>query len=130
DRLALDVCDRRSAGAPRILSAPLRFGTGNGRGGAGQAGASRRSAIDMGDFFWPDLEDNDPGIVDGDGMPGRLLRDYILGAALPHNGAKALDRFFDRLPVGADHWIFCRLSRRCLACRSDRKTQSLPDLFG
>src|ERR1700692_2537306 len=84
----------------------------------------------MGDFFRPDLEDDDPGVFDGDGMPGRLLRDYILGTALPHDGAKALYRFFDGLPVGADHRVFCRLSRRGLACRSDRKAQSFPDLFG
>jgi MFS family permease len=77
----------------------------------------------MGNLFWSDSQDNTLGVFDGDGVPGRLLRCYVLGPALSHDGAKALNRLFHRLPVSADYrlvrwlvgaWLADRIGRRNL----------------
>ena len=44
--------------------------------------ASGRSAGALGNLLRPDPEDHDPGVADGDGLPGRLLRHHLLGAAV------------------------------------------------
>src|SRR5579872_3185935 len=129
DRLALDVCDRRSAGAARLLSAPLCDGAGNGGRFARKPDASRQSAADLGNLLRSRSEDHGTGVLDGDRLPGRLLRGDILGAAFPHDGPQAVDRLFNRLSFGADHRLVRRLSRRRLARRPDRPAQSVPDLF-
>ena len=64
-----------------------------------------------------------------DGLPGRLLRHHLLGAALSHRRAQALGRQFDRLSRRADHRLVCRLSRRRLARRPHRAAQPVPDLL-
>ena len=109
---------RRYVEEPEIAAATLR-----------QAGRERRAAGAVGDFLRPDSQDHDPGVADGDGMPGRLLRHHLLGAALSHHRAQALDRQFDRLSRGADHRLVRRLSGRRLARRPHRPAQSVPDLL-
>ena len=47
----------------------------------------RRPAGAVGNLLWPDPQDHDPGVADGDRMPGRLLRHHLLGAAFPDHGA-------------------------------------------
>ena len=80
-------------------------------------------------FAGPDSEDHDSGVADGDGMPGRLLRHHLLGAALSDHRTQAVGREFDRLPLGPDHWLVRRLSGRRLARRPHRAAQSVPDLL-
>src|SRR5205085_10227559 len=68
-------------------------------------------------------------VADGDGLPGRLLRDHILGAAFPHHRTQAIDRRLYRLSCGADRRIVRWLSRRRLARRPHRPAQPVPDLL-
>ena len=63
DGVALDVRDRRAAGAAGVLSAPLRRGAGDCRRDAAPAGRERRPAGDLGDFLRPDPQDHDPGFA-------------------------------------------------------------------
>ena len=125
--MALDVRDRRAAGAAGVLSFAALSTS---RRLPPNARASRRRAAIVprsGKSSRPDPQDHDPGVADGNGLPGRLLRHHLLGAALPHERAQALDRRLDRLSRDADHRLLHRLSRRRLARRPDRTAQSVPD---
>ena len=76
-------------------------------------------------FRSPDSQDHGSGVAGGDRMSGRLLRHHLLGAALSHQRAQAVDRRIDRLSRCADHRIVHRLSGRRMACRQDRTPQAV-----
>ena len=129
DCVALDVCHRRPAGSPGILSSTLRHGAGDRRRHPHQTGRRRRPASAVGNFRRPDPQDHHSRLADGNGLPGRLLRHHLLGAALPNHRTPPLYRQLHRLSRGADHRVICRLSRRRLACRPHWTAQPVPDLL-
>ena len=63
-----------------------------------RAAAVRRPAADLGDLLGADPEDDAARLAGGGGLPGRLLRDHHLGAALPDHRAPPVDRVLHRLP--------------------------------
>ena len=94
--LALDVRRRRTAGVAGVLlrryvEEPEMAAAARARHAHGQW-----SSI-WGDLFRPEPEDHDFGFADGDGLPGRLLRDHLLGAAVSDQGAASFDRRLYRL---------------------------------
>ena len=105
---------RRYVEEPEIAAATL----------AKQNASGERPAT-AGDFRRPDSQDHDSGVAGGDGMPGRLLRHHLLGAALSHHRAQALGRRLHRLSRRADHRLVRRLSGRRVARRQDRPAQSV-----
>src|ERR1700680_4965714 len=92
ERVALDVRDRRAAGADGVLSPALRHRTGDRRCDPHQANGRRRPSGTVGDLQRSDPQDHYTGVADGDGLSGRLLRCHLLGAAFSHHRTKALDR--------------------------------------
>ena len=105
---------RRYVEEPEIAAATL-----------GQAECGRRAPGNCRNFLRSDSQDHGSGITGGNRMSGRLLRHHLLGAALSHHRAQAVDRRFDRLSRRADYRIVRRLSGRRVARRQDRAPQAV-----
>ncbi len=63
DGVALDVRDRRAAGAAGVLYPPLRHRAGDRSGGPREAGRERRPPCALGNLLRPDPEDHDFGVA-------------------------------------------------------------------
>ena len=128
--MALDVRDRRAAGAAGVLPPPLRRPSRRSRRQtrAKQAASGDRPAL-WEIFSGPILKTTILASLLATGCQGGYYADHLLGAALPDQGAQPVDRRLDRLSLDADHRLFHRLSRRRLARGPHRPAQSVPDLL-